>query len=147
MDKNEFKKYLKERYNDQIDWYNKKSIRNHKIYSTFQLTLIILSSLTPILILITLGFPDYYYLQWIPIIISIIVAILASALKTFKFEEKWINYRTTCETLKKEIHLYHAQANQYSNASDKEALFVDRVEHLISSENTLWIDCQTRKVE
>jgi hypothetical protein len=67
------------------------------------------------------------------------VAILATSLKTFKFEENWINYRTTCETLKKEIHFYHAGIGEYEDSEDKEALFIKRVEALISRENTLWL--------
>jgi hypothetical protein len=77
--------------------------------------------------------------KWIPIVTSVLVAILAAAQKTFKFEENWMNYRTTCETLKKEIHLYKAGVAEYSTANDKEGLFVERVEALISRENTLWL--------
>jgi len=67
------------------------------------------------------------------------VAILASVLKIFKYQENWINYRTTCETLKKELYFYDAGLNDYSSSKDKEAHFVERVESLISRENTLWL--------
>jgi len=41
--------------------------------------------------------------------------------------------------LKKEIHFYRAGIDQYRDSEDKEALFVKRVEALISRENTLWL--------
>jgi hypothetical protein len=75
------------------------------------------------------------------------VAVLASALKTFKFHENWINYRTTSETLKKEMHLYRAGVGEYSNAKDREVLFVERVESVISCDNTLWFTTFKRKEE
>jgi uncharacterized membrane protein len=51
------------------------------------------------------------WLKTASLITAVLVAILATSLKTFKFEqfeENWLNYRTTCEALKKEIHFYSA---------------------------------------
>lgn len=90
--------------------------------------------MTPILIIIGEG-----AIKWIAAGIAIIVAISTSALRAFKYQENWINYRTTSETLKKEIHFYEAGISPYDNAKDKETLFVERVESLISRENTLWV--------
>jgi hypothetical protein len=73
------------------------------------------------------------------LITSVLVAILATSLKTFKFEENWLIYRTTCETLKKEIHFLNAGIDEYKDSQDREAVFVKRVEALISRENTLWL--------
>ena len=81
----------------------------------------------------------------ITVILSIILAIITAALKTFKFQEIWINYRTTAETLKKEKFHYDAGAIEYADAENKEQLFIERVEALISRENTLWIATHTKK--
>ena len=74
-----------------------------------------------------------------------LVAISTAALKTFKYQENWISYRTTAETLKKEIHFYEATIQGYENVEDKEALFVERVESLISRENTFWLMSHEKK--
>ncbi|WP_440956891.1 DUF4231 domain-containing protein [Methanosarcina sp. Mfa9] len=140
MDEGKFKKYLEERYRDQINWYDKKSLDNQKIYKKFQFILIILSSLTPVLIVIEFCQPANWLLKWSPVLTSVIVAILTSVLKSFKYQENWITYRTTCETLKKEYYYYEAGINEYGEVEDKEALFVERVERLISRENTLWVE-------
>ena len=134
MNKEEFDKYLKTRYKDQIAWYDKKAIWSHKAYRSFQWTAIILSALTPILIIVGEG-----WIRWLAVGIAALVAISTTALKTFKYQENWISYRTTCETLRKEIHFYEAGIQGYDTAEDKEALFVERVESLISRENTLWV--------
>jgi hypothetical protein len=138
LDKDTFEEYLENRYRDQVTWYDKKSVFNEKCFRRIQWGTIILSAVTPVSIAITFGTSNDYA-KWIPIITSFLVAVFASSQKAFKFEENWINYRTTCETLKKEIHLYEAGVGEYSTTEDREALFVQRVEGLISRENTLWL--------
>lgn len=139
MDKAAFDQYLKERYFDQIDWYDRKSLWNQKWYTRLQWCMIILAALTPALVAIDASALDLAFVKWIAVVTSFSVAVLAAALKTFKFQENWMNYRTTCETLRKEIHLYRGGVGEYSNTKDREALFVERVESLISRENTLWL--------
>lgn len=134
MDKNQFNGYLESRYRKETDWYDKKAIVNHRMYQIFQWTAIILSAFTPVLIVIGDGL-----VRWSAVAIAVLVAISTAALKTFKYQENWINYRTTCETLRKEYHFYEAGIQGYEGVEDKEALFVERVESLISRENTLWV--------
>ena len=83
--------------------------------------------------------------KWLTIVLAIVLAIATAGLKTFKFEENWISYRTVAETLKKEKYYYDAAATEYATSEDKKRLFVERVEALISSENTLWMAIQRKK--
>ena len=139
MNKEEFEKYRKERYQDQIDWYDRKASSNQSRYSKLQWILIIFSALTPVLIAIDFGLEEYSFLKWTAVITAVIVSISAGVLRIFKYHDNWITYRTTSETLKKEIYLYQAGIGDYANAKDKESVFVQRVESLISQENTLWL--------
>lgn len=145
MDKTEFEKYVNDRYCDQINWYNKKSKHNQSAYVKLQWMLIVSSAMTPVLIAISFGLSEYSYLKWISIIIAVIVTITSSVIRIFKFHENWITYRTTCETLKKELHYYNADVGEYYNNKDKESTFVQRVESLISQENTLWLNISKRE--
>jgi hypothetical protein len=140
MEADEFNTYLKERYYDQIDWYDKKAGYNQRLYKTIQWCVIILAAITPILIVV-----GGTWERWCAVIISVLVAIGTSGLKVFKYQENWINYRTTCETLRKEIHYYKAGINDYGKCDDPMALFVQRVEMLISRENTLWLTVQKKE--
>jgi len=70
-----------------------------------------------------------------------------AGLKIFKFQENWINYRMTSETLKKEKHFYDTDLDDYDDSDDKEALFVERMEPLISRENYLWFTTHRQKEE
>ena len=65
--------------------------------------------------------------------------VLASLLKIYRFQEQWIDYRNTAETLKKEKYLYDAKLSEYATADSADRLFVERIESLISRQNTLWV--------
>lgn len=147
MEPEEFQKYLNKRYYSQIDWYDNKSSWNKKRYEWFQWSLITLSAMTPVLIAIDWSLSAYPSLKWLPIVTSVLVAVLTSALKIFKFQENWISYRTTCETLKKEIYFLGARIGDYASVEDREALFIDRVENLISRENTLWLSVHKEQIK
>lgn len=140
MNEKEFQAYLEKRYQDQVDWYDHKAGVNQKIYKRFQWIVIILSALTPVLVAF-----GSRYLDWVAIFISSLVAILTSALKTFRYQEHWLNYRTTCETLKKEKTYYDAEVGAYSDAEYKDKIFVERIESLISQENTTWLSTAQQK--
>lgn len=75
------------------------------------------------------------------------LAIGTAALKTFKFQENWINYRTVSETLKKEKYFYDAGIGGYDETENAEALFVERVESMISRENSLWVTIHRQQEE
>jgi hypothetical protein len=87
------------------------------------------------------------YIKWATAGLSLLLAIGTSALKAFKFQENWMNFRQMAETLKQEKYFYEAELGPYANAPDKRATFVDRVESLISRENAIWINVHQQKEE
>lgn len=138
MDRENFETYLGDRYQGQIDWYDTKAAQNQTVYAWMQWVVIVLAAMTPILIELRLeAFMDGW--GHVATVTATIVAILTAGLKTFKFQENWISYRTTCETLRKEKYFYDAAIGEYAAADDREALFVERVENLIARENTMWV--------
>ena len=144
MEQELFGKYLKERYVPEMIWYDTKSVRNKLFYHWFQWGALIIS---PIVAVLVAFLPEE--IKWVTATIAAILAIITAALKAFKYQENWLNFRTIAESLKKEKYFYEAELNGYRNCSDKEALFVERVEALISKENSLWISThnQTNKGE
>ncbi|HSO87376.1 MAG TPA: DUF4231 domain-containing protein [Draconibacterium sp.] len=135
MDSETFKEYLEKRYYDQLNYYEKSSGRNQKKYKNFQWVLIILSALTPVLAALN----EDFKLQFLVVIVSAIVAILTTGLKTFQYQELWANYRATCEQLKPEIHYYNFNVGPYGMTGvDKEALFISRVETILDKEHQGW---------
>jgi Protein of unknown function (DUF4231) len=130
-----FKEYLKNRYDNQLDYYEDKSGKNQKRYKTFQWILIILSTATTILA----ALPDKLDLQYVVVATAGLVAILTSGLKTFQYQELWVSYRSTIEQLKPEIYYYNFNVGDYGQAGvDKETLFVSRVEKILNKEHDGW---------
>ena len=67
--------------------------------------------------------------EFITVVFSVALAITTTALKAFKFQENWLNYRTVAETLRANKHCNNAGAIECATA--KKQLFVKRVEALI----------------
>ena len=144
MDSESFKEYLKNRYYDQLNYYEEASGKNQKRYKYIQWVLIVLSALTPVLASINKNND----IQFVVIIVSAIVAILTTGMKTFQYQELWITYRATCEQLKPEIHYYNYNVGPYGEPNvNKEALFISRVEAILDKEHQAWPPANKLKEE
>jgi len=130
MDADKFENYKKERYEPQVKWYDEKSISNKKWNNILQILVIVIAAILPVSAVL-----EY---KWPTVILAAIVAIGTGILKYCKFEEHWHNYRTTCETLRKEKYYYEAKIGEYKDSAEPEELFVERVEALISQAHTKW---------
>jgi transcription elongation factor len=132
------KEYLERRVDDQINWYNNKSLRNQLIFKILRISEIIIAALIPITIIV-IGFNKEF--EKVGLILNGIlgagVSIIAGLLGLGQSEEHWIEYRTTCESLKKEKYLFETGVEPY-NGENRYSLLVQRVETLISKENTNW---------
>lgn len=131
MNEEKFDEYIKTGYIPQVEWYDKKSILNKRLTYLLQTPILILAALTPI-------FAALEYTT-ITVISSAFVAAGLSMLKFYKFESLWHTYRTTCETLKKEWVHHNMLIDVYTKNEDPDKLFVERVESIISREQTRWV--------
>ena len=127
--------YIKERIDDQIEWYDKKSSKNKNWYKGLQILLILSGITIPFLS----GYvtTESITLKIIVGVLGLIIAAISAINGLFKFQENWITYRTTCESIKHEKYLFLAKAEPY-NTDDPYPLLAKRVEILISKENTEW---------
>lgn len=137
MEKTTFENYLLERYQIEIQYYENRAARNKALYYGLSAITIIISSMTSI-ILYLVNVYSMDYLKIIAFLLSASVSILMAILSLYNFHEKWINYRTTSESLKKEIHYYDAKLGDYAESENPESIFVERVEEMISTEHTKW---------
>lgn len=132
MDINE---YIEKRVNDQIGWYDKKSVYCQKMYKRMQITEIILAALIPLL-------SAYSKNCVIAIVVGLfgsVIAVIESITKLNKYHENWIEYRTTCELLRYQKYLYETHSSPYNQDEETiENLFVRNIENIISSENNKW---------
>lgn len=128
--------YVTERLDDQIGWYDRKSTRNKRCFYWFRAAEIIAATLVPFL--------TGYVSQDSPAVLTIIgalgvlIAVDAALTSLLQFQENWIEYRTTAESLKKEKYMFMTKVEPYDDEDDAFPTLVQRVETLISKENTNW---------
>ncbi|WDE07454.1 DUF4231 domain-containing protein [Thalassomonas viridans] len=135
--------YLQQRLEDQVNWYDKKSSQNQHWYKSLQLVQILCSTFIMFLSGMSGQLP---YSHWLLSLCSMLMAIATAVLSLNKYHDKWIEYRTTSETLKHEKYLYLANVEPYHQA-DKFPLLVTRVEFIISSQNSNWTKVQHSKAK
>ncbi|MDB9305231.1 DUF4231 domain-containing protein [Nodularia spumigena] len=87
---------------DLIDYY--KQVRNlsRTIYYVLQITTVVFSGITPILVLVDKIEAGQTWLKWLPVICPAIASILASIVTSFPFEKNWIAANTAVELLEAE---------------------------------------------
>lgn len=139
----DIKEYLKERVDDQINWYDQKSKSAQKCYKRLQIAEIILASLIPLLS----GYmPSYKWIAFIVGLFGAIIAVIESITKLNKYHENWIQYRSTCEMLRYQKHLYLTGSAPYNNQNETiDNIFVRNIESIISSENNQWKNLNTAR--
>jgi len=137
LNKKKINNYFKDRYEKQLKWYDSRSIRYKRLNFALKISAIVMGPIIPILALLDQ--------KWATVVLSSILAILTGVINLCNFEEKWHSYRTTCEMLRKEKYLYEHKVHEYRETEDPEGLFVERVESIISSEHTRWLEAEKRK--
>jgi len=140
MNENE---YLEKRLENQRKWYSKKSGINKKWYRYFQLTQLVMAALVTLSGMF--AYLEIEYLSFIIVpVLGALIAIVSGILGLYKFQENWTGYRTTSEALQQEKHLFLTKTAPYHD-EDAFNLLVNRVESLISQENTKWGDYMSKK--
>ena len=131
------KVYFAERLENEIAWYEKKSQNNKRYYYIMRVIELVSAALIPFLI--NYLSTDTKLLKSAIEMLSIIVVVTTGMLSLFRFHELWTEYRTNAESLKHEKYLYLSASSPYDKG-DKFKMLVERVERLISIENSRWQD-------
>jgi hypothetical protein len=125
--------YLKERVEDQIGWYDRKGVFNKRWFISLRTVEIAAAATVPFLS----GFSSYPGIAATIGIIGIIITLCAGVTHLCQFQERWIEYRTTAEALKKEKFLFVTKTEPY-NGDDAFPILVQRIETVASKENVTW---------
>ena len=134
MDMDE-KEYLEQRVEDQISWYDRKSQWNQKWFRILCALQFVAAALVPFLApYITADTPK---LKVSVGLLGVLIAVLTSVIGLLKLQEHWMQYRTTCESLRHEKFLYLTHVSPY-DTDDAFDVFVQRIESLSSRENSAW---------
>ena len=134
-------KYFEERLDNQIEWYDKKSIQLQKSFKRLRTLEIVLAASIPFLVGYTEGRPTVLFAVGA---VGVAVACLAGLLSLQKYEELWTRYRATCETLVRHRYLYLTQTPPYETQPAFRKL-VANVERLMTEERYEWVELKREK--
>jgi hypothetical protein len=130
----DYQKYLKDRYESLLTFYDTRSKQNklgHRICSVF---IIGMSGILAPLI----GTGALLQHPMLGAFMSASVVIATAVTSHYQFNENWLGYRRTWDTLKREPYLHDARVGDYGSAPDRNILFVQRVEAIASDEGADW---------
>ncbi len=120
------------RLDEQIDWYDKKSMANQKYFKRCKIIEMISAASIPF----TAGFSAPALLT---ASLGLLIVIIEGLQQLNQFHNNWITYRSTCEALRHEKYLYLGNAGPYCKAEGRVSLLAERVESLVSQEHAKWI--------
>ena len=131
--------YIRDRVDDQIEWYDRHAKSCKKRYLAIQIAETILAAFIPLLS----GHTSIPCIPWIVGVLGSSIAILGGISKLLKLHENWIQYRSTHAILLYQKHLYLTGSSPYSLSEDSiDNLFVRNIEQILSSENNQWKSVQ-----
>lgn len=127
--------YLAQRVEGQLQWYENKSRRNKRAYQWLRVYEILAAAMIPFLT----GYlnDQASYVKFTVGTLGVSIAVISGILALYRLQENWLQYRTTCEALTREKYYFLTQAAPYDTA-DRFPLFVQRVEAILSEENSKW---------
>ncbi|MGH3701193.1 MAG: DUF4231 domain-containing protein [Pseudonocardiaceae bacterium] len=121
-----------ERLEDQLGWYDRKSMAAQKAYNRVKLGQLIVGATVPVVAALQAA-------AAVTATLAAFVVVAEGAQQLYQWQTKWVLYRSTAESLKHEKYLYLAGAGPYSTA-DRHRVLAERLEGLISQEHAKWTE-------
>ena len=129
-----------DRLEDQIAWYDRKSTTNQGYFKRIKTLEIAAAAIIPFLSAFT-----FARMMWVTGGLGVLITVLEGMLQLNQYQQNWIAYRSTCESLKHEKYVYLGKAAPYANAPDPHALLAERIESLVSQEHAKWASVQQQE--
>lgn len=135
MTEHDFDNYLKERVEDQLQYFNSSAIKNQKAYKRLKMIAITCNILTTMTIALAFTVPDSWkvYMGIVALVLSTLVLATYQLEEFQSFGAKWEKFRLVTEQLKSEKYLYLNNAGPYvyENNEENRKHFVETIEGTI----------------
>jgi hypothetical protein len=131
---------IMERLEDQIAWYDRNSMTNQRYFKRIKMVEIAAAAIIPFLSALSLP-----RMMWVIGGLGVLITVLEGMLHLNQYQQNWIAYRSTCESLKHEKYVYLGKAAPYANSPDPHALLAERIESLVSQEHAKWASVQQQE--
>jgi hypothetical protein len=133
--------YIKERLDDQINWYSGKSMSNQRKHKVWQVIKIIAALLVTTLSLLV---NKYSAMVYVIGVMGAFIVFIESYITIYDFKKLWIQYRMASEKLKREKLLFQTASQPYA-IEDPFQLLVQRCEAIMQNETQTWEDLFAEK--
>jgi hypothetical protein len=140
---------LWQRLEAQIAWYDRKASANQRAYKWSKVAIIVLAISLPVL-------AEYGHIGEFERAPAFLVGLAAGAILLLeglqhlnKWQENWILYRSTCEGLRHEQHLFHEKAGPYAGLKPEAAnrVLAERTGALAMAEHSKWVHDRADKTK
>ncbi len=130
------------RLEDQMQWYDSKSLHSQRWYKWLKLAQVALAVLIPVMSLLPADIA-----KWAMSLSGTVIALLEAVQQMNQYSTLWVTYRATAERLKHEKYLFLSTAGPYRGLPEPERLIqlAERVEEHVSTEHANWFN-ETRRV-
>lgn len=124
-----------QRLEDQLKWYDTKSVSCQRKYKVMKCLQIVLSISIPILVHV-----PYSVMVWIVSVAGGLIAALEVFQQLGQYPTLWITYRSIAECLKHEKYLFLAGAGAYHELDSNNCLvsLAERIEEIVSPTHAKW---------
>lgn len=144
MSDEEFSTYRDGRYAEALTYYDTRARSAKALHSLSSGFVIVASvSLAPLLLknptLLWWNGAAKLTGQGLASILAPAIAMASGWAALCRYQEAWLRCRSAWDALRHEVYWRDARVHEYRDASDRNALFVQRVEDLISREGTEWL--------
>jgi hypothetical protein len=119
---------------------DRKSLNAQRAFKRIKVVEIVAAALIPFLAALNLT-----AVTWVMGGLGFLVTVLEGLLHVNQYQQNWITYRSTCESVKHEKYFYLGKAGPYANATDPHALLAERIESLVSQEHAKWASLEQQQ--
>jgi hypothetical protein len=134
MDETAIKNYLAADYAKAVKFYDDRANASKRWYRGLSIYVLAVSAGLTALI----AFAPENSLSWriISAAVSATIVLATGLLAHLKCHENWLSYRGSWDALERERRFYQTVTGAYKSATDRGALFVERVEAILTKEGT-----------
>lgn len=130
----------------QSDWYGKRARSNRSMYVWLKIVQLTLAAAVPLIALLpansTSTGTSNHWANLTVAAFGALVGLIEAVLQLGQYQQNWVLYRGTRETLKSEKRLYVGGIGPYANEADTDAIYIQRCDAVISGEHARWLAVQ-----
>lgn len=128
------------RLEDQIAWYDAQSTHHKRWFKWLKGAQLVMAAAVPVLASLDL-------VGGLIGSLGALIVVLEGLQQLNQHQQNWVSYRSTCESLKHERHLFQAGAGPYAKSSQPARLLAERTEGLVSQEHADWVERREEAAE